>query len=68
MPWPEDDPIFQWKLYERVVLGDDANLGCVGTFIVVFFLGDLIQSAYITDFCVSIKIIEFIKELISFIS
>ena len=67
MPWPEDDPMFKAELNNKVVYGGDESSPS-GNLLFLLMMIDFIQAAYLTDFCVSIKIMEFLKELISFIS
>lgn len=67
MPWPEDDPMFKAELNNKVVYGGDESSPS-GNLLFLLVMIDFIQAAYLTDFCVSIEILEFIKKLISFIS
>ena len=67
MPWPEDDPMFKAELNNKVVYGGDESSPS-GNLLFLLVMIDFIQAGCLTDFCVTIEIMEFIKKLISYIS
>ncbi len=60
MSWPEDDMWYKWELSNKVLNGPEGMSPTTALVLLIFFI-DIYQSAYWTDFCVTLEIVKFIS-------